>query len=441
MKSVVSIFRTLGLMLLAGATCCQALAQGLPDPFAGGRAQAADSFRAPALPGPAVAVSPGSGGLPSPSYARSMAERVRSGVDGLTDTVQKNQAMIRRLDGTIRDCDTRIPQLQREKERVLDEYRRGAFCGGCGQTRSQLEAKGEPFPHPNQEIVAATPEQLAAKEREYNQRIDSLARERATATQVRGEKLEENKQAWDQIQQGLRLWQTAITLEQSLIAAHEDARQSREESEIKQAQRQLEQVDTGRRRLIASGKADRGTLETLDQRRALWQGILNRTREARARRIDYYWHDQQQAREDANREFAQLGNFIRRTHEYGQYGTLGFGAIPTLSVELARVSVSTSPEQLGLRFAFGSKVSGNLIVGVNNATASTEVKAFLEVFGRVAGVAYRTAYTPDGFEQGYSPVLGKSEPAPKGPTFDLTPKPLEEKPKDLSPLPKLPKLP
>ncbi len=47
---------------------------------------------------------------------------------------------------------------------------------------------------------------------------------------------------------------------------------------------------------------------------------------------------------------------------------------------LNRFSFSYSPEQLGVRFKFGSLASSGLTAGETDAT-TTEVKAFLELFG------------------------------------------------------------
>jgi hypothetical protein len=63
-----------------------------------------------------------------------------------------------------------LNNLIAEKDVVLEDYRQGYFCGGCGKPRSQF-APGETFPHPGQEIVPATPEQIAAKEKEYDDKI------------------------------------------------------------------------------------------------------------------------------------------------------------------------------------------------------------------------------------------------------------------------------
>ncbi|MGF2412084.1 hypothetical protein [Ferruginibacter sp.] len=67
-----------------------------------------------------------------------------------------------------------LNDLIEEKIAVLDEYRRGQFCTGCSVPRSQF-GPGESFPHTGQRVRAATPQELAVKEKEYD---DKIARKR-----------------------------------------------------------------------------------------------------------------------------------------------------------------------------------------------------------------------------------------------------------------------
>lgn len=69
-----------------------------------------------------------------------------------------------------------LSALIAEKISVLDEYRRGQFCTGCSVPRSQFKA-GETFPHPGQSVRAATPEELATKEKYYDDRIAAKEKE------------------------------------------------------------------------------------------------------------------------------------------------------------------------------------------------------------------------------------------------------------------------
>ena len=69
-----------------------------------------------------------------------------------------------------------LSELLRERDRTMDELRHGAFCTGCGKTRSVIEAAGETFPHPGQQRRPATPEELANAERGFKARADVIQR-------------------------------------------------------------------------------------------------------------------------------------------------------------------------------------------------------------------------------------------------------------------------
>ena len=71
-----------------------------------------------------------------------------------------------------------INDLLSEKESVIDEYRRGQFCTGCNVPRSQFKP-GDPFPHAGQSVRAATPDEIARKEKFYDDKINAKKAELA----------------------------------------------------------------------------------------------------------------------------------------------------------------------------------------------------------------------------------------------------------------------
>lgn len=64
-----------------------------------------------------------------------------------------------------------IADLRAKEAAELEEMRNGLFCSGCNRTKSDIVSHGETFPHSGQHVVAATPEQLRAKEEEYESKI------------------------------------------------------------------------------------------------------------------------------------------------------------------------------------------------------------------------------------------------------------------------------
>ncbi|MBU3713483.1 MAG: hypothetical protein FGM46_00880 [Ferruginibacter sp.] len=69
-----------------------------------------------------------------------------------------------------------LKDLMTEKDLVLDDYRKGYFCSGCDKPRSQF-GPGETFPHAGQKIVPAPPEKIAAKEKEFDDKISRKQQE------------------------------------------------------------------------------------------------------------------------------------------------------------------------------------------------------------------------------------------------------------------------
>jgi hypothetical protein len=74
-----------------------------------------------------------------------------------------------------------VGQLQAMKRKARGEISRGEICSGCNQTRSEIEAKGERFPHPGQHILTQSAAEIAAKQaakdREFDEKIAELYKE------------------------------------------------------------------------------------------------------------------------------------------------------------------------------------------------------------------------------------------------------------------------
>jgi predicted Fe-S protein YdhL (DUF1289 family) len=119
------------------------------------------------------------------------------------------------------DLAERLAAALRERDGKIDEVRNGLFCSGCNQTRSEILAKGERFPHPGQSIIRATPEQVVAKERELNVAIDRLRQQLQAARDREREKSTLIDEACDQIQAGCGLLSTATYAWRSAIVARE----------------------------------------------------------------------------------------------------------------------------------------------------------------------------------------------------------------------------
>jgi hypothetical protein len=121
----------------------------------------------------------------------------------LLPMLKTNAGVAARLDPQISSLLGELKALEHRKQVELEELRQGMFCSGCGKTRSEILAAGETFPHSGQQSIPASPEQIAAAEKEFDDRIRALRR-RLDALQA------ERKQAQSAIDAALHELNTVI---------------------------------------------------------------------------------------------------------------------------------------------------------------------------------------------------------------------------------------
>ena len=157
-----------------------------------------------------------------PSYARSMSSDVTGALLSLISAYGAVATEIGKLQERQRELAEKLAVAVRDKAIRLQEYRNGEFCSGCNQTKSEILAKGERFPHDGQRVITPTDEQIAAKERQLQAIIDRLAEElkkvRARLAEIEPNISEIKSQLFD----GMGLWRTANVFERRLIR-QEDA--------------------------------------------------------------------------------------------------------------------------------------------------------------------------------------------------------------------------
>ncbi len=253
----------------------------------------------------------------SPGYARGMASSVVSSLDSLTRYAADLLERIAKLEARLRDLERQYAELSAKKAAEMEDYRNGLFCSGCNRTRTDILAHGETFPHPDQHVIQATPEQIAAKERELQAPIDQILRELAEARPKLARLKAERDEALIQIDQGFKCWQTSIVFEDILI--HREARE-REKILKRKADELADRTSKLRTQMLA--------LPTDDSRRLTLAKELDKLRKeeaplaaqrAQARRdLDAR---AAQAAADAAREGSLLNGFVSR-------GTLGLFIAP-----------------------------------------------------------------------------------------------------------------
>lgn len=298
-----------------------------------------------------------------------MAESVMSALRGLTQLAMNTATKLAREEGTAAKLSAELARLVEDKSRLMGEYRSGMFCSGCGQTRSQILAKGETFPHSGQVIVRPTPEQIARKEAELDAEVDRKRKAWAGADEevqrTRGFK----SRLELQLTEGNRLWNTALSLANGLRLQAGLATQAMFAPELSEISKAIEAAENQLRRATepAAQKVAQEEVELLKRVRA---ALLNRLAEL----------DRQLAL--AEEKFGLL----RRSHE-GSWQTW----IPQLTSRQfsCMCSVSFSPNAsdtpataLGLNFLMGSVPTAD---GAAFITPIGSVSGFLAEF-RVANV-------------------------------------------------------
>lgn len=193
-----------------------------------------------------TAASPGArrSGREAPFYARTMAESVTGSLDTLINAAAGLVAEVAKLDSEARELESKLRDLREEMETKLAEFRSGLFCSGCNKTKSEILARGEQFPHPGQEIIRPTPEQIERKERELQAPIDQ-ADSALRANRARyGKARNDRDEALQQVLHGLKLWRTSISFESLLITLDEEDSIAAYKADRDQVEGQINKLDS-----------------------------------------------------------------------------------------------------------------------------------------------------------------------------------------------------
>lgn len=382
-----------------------------------------------------------------PSRARTMAGRAVAGVRELADVVEGNTRALNDLKERLAVCLQKIDQLLREKAVALAELEQGLYCSKCNRPKSRIEREDREdfYVHirrVNGQIIRAPQAVINDTRNAYDHALQQLEQEKAQLQKTVADKERENLAAWDQIQQGLNFWRFCTTAEESMIQTAEERRRTDEANDIAQAMSKLDQIEAERARWRkeggVKGVGDQGTIEALDAAQALWQGIIQKTRAAQQQRISYEQQELDLARNTRQNEYAQLMGAIQRTSAYSSYTAGVFKNLPTLTVALGPLALTSAKEQLGFRFAFGTltadmKLSAQqagiyvglgtgLSVGMEAASttpASAEIRGFFEYVEKYTkarvrtGVSSGTTWTPTGpVDENVTPHLQHDLPKP-----------------------------
>ena len=209
-----------------------------------------------------------------------MSSSVTASLDSLTREVARILGSIEQLRGKASSLSGEISTLKDRRQSLLEEYRNGLFCSGCGQTKSQILAKGEKFPHPGQRVIEPTPEQIKAKDRELQSPIDDAVRRLGQVEKDLKKNEDQSLVGLEQIRLGILFWRTASSyarlsqaggaelslkqldmqaqgMEANLASSRQLLRTARTDPEREQARREMQSWQ----RLLAKNKADAEELQ------------------------------------------------------------------------------------------------------------------------------------------------------------------------------------
>jgi hypothetical protein len=276
-----------------------------------------------------------------PSYAQGMAGSVVSSLDSLTRAAANLMDEILKLEKLERDLSSRLLTLQFEMNAKLEEYRQGLFCSGaCGLTKSEILAKRETFPHEGQTIIRATPEQIAAKERQLQAPIDQTGRELRDTNAKRLKATNEREEALLQIGYGLNFWRTCISFEDSLIWLGEN-----ESAAVYKAARAKTEDQIAKLRVEMLLVKDEAKLAVLSRENEMWittQDKLDRQRAS----------DRRDSQNALQRAATTVSNQLTLLHGYLTRGKLGLvlNTVPVSSFASSWFGV----DDLGGKYRMGS---------------------------------------------------------------------------------------
>jgi predicted Fe-S protein YdhL (DUF1289 family) len=353
------------------AITARAADSSLLDPAAIRRKPASDDLLDPSAIGaskagrtPTASVLPSS--LPSPEKARNVAASTTNALRSLIGAYGGLCRKYDERDRLARDLAKRIVQLEESKEAKLEEYRQGLFCSGCGKTRSEILAKGESFPHPGQHVISATPEQIAAKERELNAEIDREKAREQQAIKDRNSVKPEIDEALNQIREGVAYWRTSVYAHKALVSLEESNSADLYLAEQKRIDQQINRIRSDSRTATRLSQLDSQATD-LDRWLKLRNEGYRQREQTRLANQDRKLKGEMQARSERDRlvEFAQAES--ERIPDFNS-STILMAVVRTLSPGGVIGQFDPTPNTRGMYFRMGDHTperKGRILPEVN----------------------------------------------------------------------------
>jgi DNA repair exonuclease SbcCD ATPase subunit len=272
-----------------------------------------------------------------PGYARDMAGSVTGALITLIRAYGSIAEQIGKLQDQEKDLAQKLAEALRNKEAKLEEFRQGLFCSGCNQTKSEILAKGEQFPHSGQTIIKASPEQIAAKERELQAEIDRLNKALAEVRAKLAQLTPDIDTIRSQIFDGMGLWRTATGFERRLIRQEDnfDAMDY-----VRERQTISKQLDAAQKEAVTAKEPS--DLNRVIGDMDLWSGTLRRTEERRGGEMSRTSQAMADNETNSRRQVAQVDGVAKEVAS----GITAFGYAGYLNIVTVPMSPNIDPSGL-----------------------------------------------------------------------------------------------
>ncbi len=262
-----------------------------------------------------------------PGYARDMASSVTSALITLIRAYGSIAEQIGKLQDQEKDLAQKLTDALRNKEAKLEEYRQGLFCSGCGKTKSEILARNEQFPHSGQEIIKATPEQIAAKERELQAEIDRLNKALTDVRAKLAQLTPDINTIRSQIFDGMGVWRTATGFERRLIRQEDNFDAI---DYVRERQTISKQLDAAQKDALTAKEP--GDFSRIIADLDLWSGTLRRTEERRGGEMSRTSQAMADNETNSRRQVAQVDSVAKevasRITAFGYAGYLNIVTVP-----------------------------------------------------------------------------------------------------------------
>ena len=308
---------------------------------------------------------------------------------------------------------TKYGLLVAGKLKYMLEIRNGEFCSGCGQTKSQILAKGEQFPHPGQHIVRPTPEQIKAKEDEYDANVASAARELANAESELKSLEQRRTDEANEMQARMAEWMDAMGAAGTLLNGEWQKEQQGIQQRVDTDKKLIGTLDTQEQMAKQASKASgdtkqgnstspelsastRATIQDCErQKDSIRADLASLSKEMEEGQFRYM-----QARGAWTQDVADgRKSFEAAQSALGQFSGLGTWRAPDLSLPVGPATVSIGRDKLGVSVGndvvrAGLKAEDDFLYGTQSVEAGLEVNTGVGTIQ--GGMSNTTTWHPTG---------------------------------------------